>query len=44
MDRDPFDLVGDVLDGQFRVDAFAEGRPERQGTTRASTRPSPSSA
>jgi serine/threonine-protein kinase len=23
MDRDPFDLVGDVLDGQFRVDAFA---------------------
>ncbi len=23
MDGDPFDLVGDVLDGQFRVDAFA---------------------
>ncbi len=23
MDRDPFDLIGDVLDGQFRVDAFA---------------------
>jgi serine/threonine protein kinase len=23
MERDPFDLVGDVLDGQFRVDAFA---------------------
>jgi serine/threonine protein kinase len=23
MDRDPFDLVGDVLDGQFRVEAFA---------------------
>jgi serine/threonine protein kinase len=23
MKRDPFDLVGDVLDGQFRVDAFA---------------------
>src|SRR5258708_30550576 len=23
MDRAPFDLVGDVLDGQFRVDAFA---------------------
>jgi serine/threonine protein kinase len=23
MDRDPFDLVGDVLDGQFRVDSFA---------------------
>ena len=23
MDRDPFDLVGDVLDGQFRVVAFA---------------------
>lgn len=23
MDRDPFDLVGDVLDGQYRVDAFA---------------------
>jgi hypothetical protein len=23
MDTDPFDLVGDVLDGQFRVDAFA---------------------
>ncbi|HLK36482.1 MAG TPA: protein kinase, partial [Polyangiaceae bacterium] len=22
MDRDPFDLVGDVLDGQFRVDSF----------------------
>ena len=23
MDRDPFDLTGDVLDGQFRVDSFA---------------------
>jgi serine/threonine protein kinase len=23
MDRDPFDLAGDVLDGQFRVDEFA---------------------
>jgi hypothetical protein len=23
MDGDPFDLIGDVLDGQFRVDAFA---------------------
>src|SRR5579862_2530837 len=23
MDRDPFDLIGDVLDGQYRVDAFA---------------------
>src|SRR6516164_5693156 len=23
MDTDPFDLVGDTLDGQFRVDAFA---------------------
>src|SRR5215470_11460034 len=23
MDGDPFDLVGDVLDGQFRVDEFA---------------------
>ncbi len=23
MDKDPFDLVGDVLDGQFRVDSFA---------------------
>jgi serine/threonine protein kinase len=23
MDRDPFDLVGDVLDGQFRVESFA---------------------
>jgi serine/threonine protein kinase len=23
MDRDPFDLTGDVIDGQFRVDSFA---------------------